>query len=563
MLRKKALSTTIQAALLAGLALPAADALAAGDTVLMSVASDGAQGNDGSYVPSISADGRYMAFDSRSSNLVTGDTNGTWDVFVHDRQTRTTTRVSLASGGAEGNHDSEYPSIGADGRHVAFESDADNLVAGDTNGNWDVFVHDREARTTTRVSLASDGTQGNGGSYSPSISADGRYVAFRSRASNLVAGDTNGNWDVFVHDRQTRTTTRVSLASDGTQGNDVSRNPSISADGRYVAFQSDASNLVAGDINGESDVFVRDRQTRTTTRISLASGGAEGNGDSWNPSISADGRYVAFYSSASNLVAGDINGEGDIFVHDRRTRTTTRVSLASDGTPGNGLSFFPLISADGRYVAFESNADNLVTGDTNGDRDVFVHDREARTTTRVSLTSNGIQGNGASISSSISADGRHVAFQSRASDLVAGDGNGSWDVFVRDRALLKTTRADVAVSQAAPAGPVPKGSPFSYTVTVKNHGPNAANGVSLIDLIPQRGATLQSIRPSQGSCKKSKVAVCRLGKLAAGQSATVTVNLKATLAKGSVTNRVRVNAPPQDPKPANNGGNRTVKLAAP
>jgi Tol biopolymer transport system component len=563
MLRKKALSTAIQAALLAGLALPAAGTLAAGETVRVSVAPDGAEGNDMSLSPSISADGRYVAFESDATNLVAGDTNRRWDIFVHDRQTRTTTRVSLASDGTQGNGGSYSPSISADGRYVAFRSRASNLVAGDTNGNWDVFVHDRQTRTTTRVSLASDGAEGNDDSYSPSISANGRYVAFHSYASNLGAGDTNGKWDVFIHDRETRTTTRVSLASDGTQGNDESWSPAISADGRYVAFESDAANLVAGDTNGKSDVFVRDRETRTTTRVSLASDGTEGNDDSFSSSISADGRHVAFRSQASNLVAGDTNGEGDIFVHDRQTRTTTRVSLASDGTPGNGASYGPSISADGRYVAFYSRASNLVAGDTNGSWDAFVRDREARTTTRVSLTSDGTQGNGASFPSSISADGRHVAFHSNADNLVAGDTNGRNDVFVRDRALIKTTRADVAVSQAAPAGPVPKGSPFSYTVTVKNHGPNAANGVSLIDLIPQRGATLQSIRPSQGSCKKSKVAVCRLGKLAAGQSATVTVNLKATLAKGSVTNRVRVNAPPQDPKPANNGGNRTVKLAAP
>jgi|GEM_PF-1585857 len=223
-----------------------------------------------------------------------------------------------------------------------------------------------------RVSVASGGTQGNGDSGCPSISADGRYVAFQSYASNLVPGDTNGTWDVFVHDRLTGQTTRVSVASDGTQGNGDSECPSISADGRYVAFASLASNLVPGDTNGTWDVFVHDRLTGQTTRVSVASGGAQGNSGSWCPSISADGRYVAFQSYASNLVPGDTNGVLDVFVHDRLTGQTTRVSVASDGTQGDSYSFGSSISADGRYVAFSSLASNLVPGDTNDKPDIFV-----------------------------------------------------------------------------------------------------------------------------------------------------------------------------------------------
>ena len=172
------------------------------------------------------------------------------------------------------------------------------------------------AGDTTRVSVASDGAQGNGYSYHPSISADGRYVAFESYATNLVSGDTNGYIDVFVHDRQGGGTTRVSVTSDGAQGGTGSWNPSISADGRYVAFMSAASNLVSGDTCC-SDIFVHDRQSGQTTRVSVASDGAQGNNHSWYPSISADGRYVAFHSYASNLVSGDTNSAPDVFVHDR------------------------------------------------------------------------------------------------------------------------------------------------------------------------------------------------------------------------------------------------------
>ena len=258
----------------------------------------------------------------------------------------------------------------------------------------DVFVYDRQTRQTTRVSVASDGTQGNNGSGRLALSADGRYVAFVSLATNLVSGDTNGVMDTFVHDRQTGQTTRVSVASDGMQGNADSGFPSISADGRYVAFWSYASNLVSGDTNLVMDTFVHDRQTGQTTRVSVASDGTQANDWGGNDFISADGRYVGLTYIASNLVSGDTNGTWDAFVHDRQTAQTTRISVASDGTQGDDRSGGSSISADGRYVGFTSSASNLVTGDTNGTWDACVHDRQTGQTIRVSVDSNGIQGNG-------------------------------------------------------------------------------------------------------------------------------------------------------------------------
>jgi Tol biopolymer transport system component len=396
----------------------------------VSVASDGAQGNGDSFANSISADGRYIAFASRASNLVPGDTNGKQDIFVHDRQTGQTTRVSVASDGTQANGDSGHPAISADGRFVAFYSSASNLVPDDTNGVEDVFVYDRLTGQITRVSVASDGTQANGPSWQPSISGDGRFVAFESGASNLVPGDTNDTWDVFVHDRLTGQTTRVSVASDGTEGNGLSFLARISADGRFVAFTSGASNLVPGDTNPKWDVFVHDRLTGQTTMVSVASDGTPGNGTSGGMSISGDGRFVAFVSDASNLVPGDTNGTLDVFVHDRLTGQTTRVSVASDGTQGNADSDGASLSQDGRFVAFFSTASNLVPGDTNGAMDVFVHDRQTGQTTMVSVASDGVQGNGDSSGAAISADGRFVVFTSEASNLVPGDTNGAWDVFV-------------------------------------------------------------------------------------------------------------------------------------
>jgi Tol biopolymer transport system component len=360
------------------------------------------------------------------------------DIFVRDRQTGTTTRLSKSSAGVQGNGDSYPHSISPDGRDVAFNSRATNLVPGDTNGVSDIFVRDRQNGTTTRISKSSAGVQGDAESSDPSISPDGRYVAFNSRATNLVPGDTNGAWDIFVRDRQTGTTLRVSKNTTGAQGNDASYSPSISSDGRFVAFDSTATNLVTGDTNGREDVFVRDRQNGTTARVSRNSAGVQGNDPSYSPSLSSDGRYVAFYSYASNLVAGDTNAAIDIFVRDRQVGKTTRVSKNTTGGQGNSGSYDPVITSDGRFVVFYSSATNLVPGDTNGVEDIFVRDRRTGTTTRVSTSSAGVQGDGDSSDSVISANGRYVAFVSAATNLVTGDTNGEEDIFVRDRWMGKT-----------------------------------------------------------------------------------------------------------------------------
>jgi Tol biopolymer transport system component len=414
-------------------------------TERLSVDSVGVEGNNASTAPSNSSDGRYVAFESKADNLVAGDGNGTTsDVFVHDRQTGDTTRVSLHTDGTEGNFESKSPSISSDGRYIAFESFADSLVDDDTNSFWDIFVHDLQTRTTTRVSLHTDSTEGDGPSFAPSISGDGRYVAFVSDADNLVLPDTDNGlyYDIFVHDLQTGTT-RVSDGLAGIQGNGHSYSPSISADGRYVAFESFANNLVAGDGNLTADVFVHDRQTKDTTRVSLHTDGTEGNLESNSPSISGDGRYVAFVSDATNLVAGDLNGLFDVFVHDRDADgdgiydeagaiSTVRVSVRSDGTEADQASAAPSISGDGRYVAFESDATNLVAGDGNGSTDVFVHDLQTGATTRVSVDLDGVEGNGTSNNPSMSADGSSVTFESVADNLVAGDTNTAPDIFADD-----------------------------------------------------------------------------------------------------------------------------------
>jgi len=319
------------------LALRASPCLGLGpclNTEVISVSTTGERAG-GSGSPSISADGRFVAFASAASNIVAGDTNGLTDIFVRDRLTRTTERVSLSSGGQQGNAGSGSPAISADGRFVAFGSVASNLVANDTNNQSDVFVRDRVAGATELVSVSSAGQQTNGISYAEDISGDGRFVAFMSAATNLVPDDTNGKWDVFVHDRLARTTERVSVSSQSAEGDQTSLNGSISADGRFVAFQSMAMNLVPDDTNGHEDIFVRDRETANTTRVSVAPDGSQFEWGSEDPAISGDGAIVVF-----------MNDEV-LFVRDQAAGTT--ISL------GHWFAWDwdspPAISPDGRYVA--------------------------------------------------------------------------------------------------------------------------------------------------------------------------------------------------------------------
>ncbi len=307
-----------------------------------------------------------------------GDVNGQPDVFVHDRVTGATERISVGVLGMEGNAGSYWPSISADGRHVAFQSDATNLVPSDANGHMDVFVHDRATGTTERVSLASSGAEADLQSYYPMISADGQLVAFSSLAWNLIPSRSNGYQHVYVHDRSTATTELVSVDESATSmGNYNSYSPSISGDGRVVAFISFATNLVNGDANGCYDVFARDLGSGTTERVSVDSSGAEaGASSSYDgiPSISSDGSVVAFQSDAMNLVTGDMNGVPDVFVHDRNTGTTERVSVDSAGAESKGASGLSAsISGDGHAIAFSSIASDLIPADFNAVEDVFVH----------------------------------------------------------------------------------------------------------------------------------------------------------------------------------------------
>lgn len=418
-------------------------AVAAAVLLLRAAVGSTAPANDGSFAASISADGRFVAFDSAASDLISDDRNGQLDVFLRDRLSSRTQRASLGPQGAEANERSYDPAISADGRYVAFTSWATNLAPRDLNGRPDVFLWDKQTGTMELISVGLGGAAGNDESGGASVSANGRYVGFLSYASDLVEGDTAGTWDVFVRDRDKGTTQRVDVSSDGEPsafGRRIYTKAVISAGGRYVAFSSEAPNLVAGDTDGTADVFVRDVVAQTTERVSVGNGGWQLNGDNgiYGGAISADGRYVTFMSNAPDAVAGDHNGLNDVFVRDRLRQTTERIDVASDGTEANNAACCAqAISADGRYVAFVSFATNLAAGDTNGAGDVFVRDRVAGTTERVSVGVAG-QANDQSRVFGFSGDGALVLFQSAAANLVTDDVNGLSDIFVRNRPLART-----------------------------------------------------------------------------------------------------------------------------
>jgi Tol biopolymer transport system component len=443
-------------------------------TVRVSVSSTGAEANGDSAEPCVSPDARYIAFSSDATNLVPGDTNGVRDVFVHDRATGQTVRASVDSLGNQGNGYSGRPSISADGRYIAFQSSATNLVAGDTNGADDIFVWDRVWAETTRVSVDSAGSQANAESTWPRINADGRYVAFESNATNLVAGDTNGVRDVFRHDRSSGETVRASV--DGAvQGNGGSITPAISANGAVVVFASVATNLSSIDTNGVQDIFVHDFHDEGYTwrwNENYYGSPQQANGWSGIPAISADGRCAAWETDATNF-PGNSNGRRDIAGMWSNNDACLLVSRADDGE-GNEDSLRPSVSADGTYIAFDSAASNLVGGDANGYRDVFVSYWWMYDVSRVSVSSSGAEGNSWSDSPSISGSSRFVAFRSAASNLVAADTNGKTDIVLWMRNGAPGKPSSASISPGAPistddlvgtasGGSDPDGDPVTYT----------------------------------------------------------------------------------------------------
>jgi uncharacterized repeat protein (TIGR01451 family) len=538
---------------------------------LISVSSAGVQGNNesgtlGFTTPntdraSMSSDGNIIAFMSAADNLVPGDTNLMVDVFVRNRKLGTTERVSVTSKGRQGDRHSGLAGgadISDNGNFVVFASEASNFARGDTNGNNDVFIHDRATGTTELVSRGLDGTPATG--ESPVISGDGQFVAFRSSSNTLVSdGNPNSFSHIYVWTRATQAIERIDVDSNEVIAENQSSNPAISADGRFVAFESSADNLAPGPGDQQGiDVFVRDRVNGTTEGISTVGDSGVFEADSFLSSITPDGRFVGFSSGDPTFGLADTNGfSSDAFVFDRQSRTVQLVSRNSSGVQANEESFSPLVAADGASVVFTSRASNLVANDTNGLFDVFRRDLATGTTVRLATDSQ------ASffpvIGSDITPDGLVVSMLTRAELLPEQNvGIFAFDVYVN-------LPADLAVTNTDAPDPVAVRANLTYTVKVQNNGPGAANEVTLTDQL-SADAAFVSATATQGSCSRAGkgtsdgVLTCALGTIDAFQSATVTIVVSPTRAGATLTNTAAAQSSSTDPAPANDTATATTTV---
>ena len=381
-------------------------------------------------------------------------------MFRKDLVTGEVVRVSTGAGGEQANDASTSASVSADGRYVVFVSGATNLVAGDTNASPDVFRKDLATGTIERPSQSGNGTLSNGVSFERVISADGSFVIFASDATNLVAGDVNNQIDLFKKDLATGAIELVSRANDAahSQGNGGSFGARISADGRYIVFESGSTNLVDNDTNDSFDVFRKELATGDIVRVSTASDGTQGNGGGTGAQISADGRFVVFESNSDELVAGDVNQVPDIFLKDLVTGKIELVSVAGNAakTQGNNGSFGAQLSPDGRYVLFSSFASNFQAGDTDNAADVFRKDlipgKLVCLSTSLREVQGKVEGDGKSSAATISADGRYVFFSSAATNLVVGDTNTLFDIFRKDLLTGDVLRLSTASDGAQSQG---------------------------------------------------------------------------------------------------------------
>lgn len=499
-----------------------------GPTFRASVSSGGGQSNSSSYKPAVSADGRYIAFSSDASNLVSDDTNNFRDIFVHDRETNTTERISVRTGGEQSNSNSFAPAISGDGRIVVYHSLASNLVDGDTNNRMDVFAYDRQTGQTGLMSVVLSGTA-NDHSQDADISADGRYVVFTSSASNLVGGDNNGKGDIFRWDRLALQMLRISVDSNGAEANDHSSSAAVSGDGQRIVFASSAGNLVAGDGNNAADIFLRDTGTNLTTRVSITDGGGEANGTSWDPDISAGGQHIVFVSLATNLVTGDANGYADVFLRNTGTSHTYIISIATDGTQADDWCEEPSVSGDGRYVAFVSSSSALSPGTSPDLRKLLIRDRTNSVLLLGSVSSEGLIGNDDSATPVLASDSPYVVFTSLATNLVTNDTNNAPDAFIHDYVGPPTFHVDHTL-----------GAPGSYFVfSGANWEANGtavvhANGVTLGNVATDANGNVNFQIITDGSTQQG-VYIISIAQGSTQLSRTITVWAGAPLHPGSGT----------------------------
>ena len=441
----------------------------------VSIGTNGLQGNNDSFFISLSDDAKVAAFESFASNWATDQSGLNFvDIFVRDLVDNTTTKITFGPSGAVANQRSFDPIVSADGRYVSFTSYASNLVPDDTNRHifdddgLDVFLYDRVTGTLKRVTLDWEGEQIDANSVGR-ITGDARYVVFVSNGLEVVQNDFSYNKSaIYIRDLQTGTIERITKGAGNAFPNGNLEGVDTSYDGRYIIYLSDASNIVP-DTNGLRDVMLYDRNSGQTTLVSKPAEGGQANGISSPAHITPDGRYIVFRSYASNLVPGDINGKSDIFLYDTMTEEIELVSISSSGVQGNGDSKDPAICGSGRFISFTSEATNLVSLPHNGERQIYVHDRVTRTTFLATGTDT-FMGNGRAHRSTLSNDCSTIGFATEASNIVSGDTNGFRDLFIGDVVIP----VNLDLSTVTATGGFEPGSVVTYTFTLKNIGTETA-----------------------------------------------------------------------------------------
>jgi uncharacterized repeat protein (TIGR01451 family) len=603
---------------------------ASGGITLASRGTNGASGDSDSYYEAFpSADGRFVAFSSEARNLIPGDTNNTQDIFIINVTNGAISLVSAAlSGTTSGNDYSEQPRISADGRFVAFYSESTNLVAGATNRFGDIFLRDTVAGSTRLISVSTHGT-GGGNDYSASLrmTPDARFVVFASYSTNLVLNDLNGfDPDVYLRDTNSGNVELISVNGAGTgSANDGSYSPVVSADGRYVAFESTAGNLGPVDTNFDTDVYVRDRNLGSNYLCSVALGGGSANDYSYDPIISSNGAIVLFYSSATNLVAGNTSGRQQIYAYDITNQTVQLVTINTNGTGANDHSYSARLSADGRYVAFESYASDIVANDLNGDYgDIFLRDLVGGTTTLISINCSGTgSGNSDSYVPALSDDGRHIAFNSVASDLAPGDFSAGYEqifrhdrltgqtvlvsqnasttgpgdsysyyaemnadgrivAFITDATDLTTNSyaatpnamfwdvdaappvigsVNLFLAKTASTGSLVEFTALTYSLAITNLGTLAASGVVVTDALPASLSFISATTSAGTITNNAGLVTASLGALATSSNALITITAMPTNS-GLITNIAFAAASETDAAPADNTGSVIVTVTA-
>lgn len=519
-----------------------------GDLTLASRSDGEAKGNKESFSASLSADASTVAFHSSATNLDPGDNDAARDVYARDLLSGTIQLVSTTQAGVKGNADSFAPAISADGTLVAFQSFATNLHPSDADLYLDVYLKDLSSGVLRLLSASDSGVKGNGDSFAPAISADGTRVAFASDATNLDPGDSERRFDVYVKRVSTGDIVLASRSAGGTNSNGDSLSPTLSAHGRVVAFDSSATNLTGADADSISDIFTKELATGALKLVSTSANGIKGNGNSYGPSISSGGQAVAFQSAARNLHGDDADALQDIYVKDLSSGDITLASTSDSRVKGNGGSVTPAISGNGSVVAFHSIATNLDPVDTDAIPDVFVKEVDTGDITLASLSEDGNKGNGSSLAPSLAGDGTVVAFDSTSSNLHPDDTDVVEDIYVKGLGP-PGIQADLELAVVDAPDPVQVGSDITWTATVTNHGPDDATGVALTTSLAP-GMVLLSAGTTQGTCSGTRMITCELGVVG---SNSVLITIVATPTRtGNPSLPSSVTSDSDDPNPSNN-----------